>query len=378
MYQIIKNENKIEGLEMKTFSDLKFREREHLQEWIAGTPSCLGEELLVIQKEFSGFHETNERLDLLALDKLGNLVIIENKLDDSGKDVTWQSIKYASYCSTLTKQQIIEIYQDYLGSSAKAEEKISEFFDEKEIDEIVLNQGLNSQRLILIAANFRKEVTSTVLWLMNFKIRIQCFRVTPFALGSQLFLNIEQILPIKDTEEFSIGIASKAQEEVKAQETSNQRELARQKFWEQFLHESNQNSNFFMNNSPSKNRWIGKGIGFSGVSLNLIITQSNCRAEIYFNCGNKKENKDFFDFIFKMKHQIEKDFGSALTWERLDDRTSCRIKTQLDGVSYLEEADWQKMNTFLIASSMNMEKAFKKPIQKLKTYAKNKPSGDSF
>jgi len=42
---------------------------------------------LVIQKEFDGFNETNERLDLLALDKQGNIVVIENKLDDSGKDV---------------------------------------------------------------------------------------------------------------------------------------------------------------------------------------------------------------------------------------------------------------------------------------------------
>jgi hypothetical protein len=29
----------------------------------------LGEELLIIQKEFDGFEDTNERLDLLALDK---------------------------------------------------------------------------------------------------------------------------------------------------------------------------------------------------------------------------------------------------------------------------------------------------------------------
>ena len=42
------------------------------------------------------------------MDKSGNLVIIENKLDDSGKDVTWQSLKYASYCSGLTKENIIK------------------------------------------------------------------------------------------------------------------------------------------------------------------------------------------------------------------------------------------------------------------------------
>jgi hypothetical protein len=38
---------------------------------------------------------------------------------------------------------------------------------------------------------------------MNFKIRLQCFKVTPFSFGDQLFLNVEQILPTKDTEDFA-------------------------------------------------------------------------------------------------------------------------------------------------------------------------------
>jgi RecB family endonuclease NucS len=87
MYLINKSSNRISKLKEKSFSELKFKEREHLQEWIANNPSSLREELLIIQKEFSGFKETKERLDLLALDKFGNLVIFENKLDDSGKNL---------------------------------------------------------------------------------------------------------------------------------------------------------------------------------------------------------------------------------------------------------------------------------------------------
>ena len=114
MYLINKIENKILKLEEKTFTELGFKEREHLQEWLAGDPNALGEPLLIIQKEFNGFQDTNERLDLLAIDKQGNLVIIENKLDDSGKDVTWQVLKYASYCSSLSKDEIRQIFQEYL------------------------------------------------------------------------------------------------------------------------------------------------------------------------------------------------------------------------------------------------------------------------
>jgi hypothetical protein len=41
----------------------------------------------------------------------GNLVIIENKLDDSGRDVTRQALKYASYCSSLSKEEMRVIFQ---------------------------------------------------------------------------------------------------------------------------------------------------------------------------------------------------------------------------------------------------------------------------
>src|SRR5690554_4621319 len=155
MYLINKEENRISKLKQKTFTELKLREREHLQEWIANNPLSLGEELLIIQKEFSGFNETNERLDLLALDKFGNVVVIENKLDDSGKDVTWQAIKYASYCASLTKQDIIKVYQDFLGTKAIAQEKLSEFFEGRDLSEVVLNQGIDRKSTRLNSSHVR-------------------------------------------------------------------------------------------------------------------------------------------------------------------------------------------------------------------------------
>jgi RecB family endonuclease NucS len=66
---IINKETKIAtAIEKKSFSELGFTERYDLQEWIANQPSILGEDLLIIQKEFDGFSDTKERLDLLALD----------------------------------------------------------------------------------------------------------------------------------------------------------------------------------------------------------------------------------------------------------------------------------------------------------------------
>ena len=132
MYQIDTANNRLKGLKKIKFSDYGLKERQHLQEWLANEPKVFGEELLIIQKEVSGFSDTNERLDLLALDKFGNIVVIENKLDDSGRNVTWQALKYASYCATLNKENIKNIFQDYLskqGQNQDATNILSEFFD---------------------------------------------------------------------------------------------------------------------------------------------------------------------------------------------------------------------------------------------------------
>ena len=79
------------------FSRMGLRERKDIQEWVAANPGILGDDLLIIGKEFSGFDLTNERLDLLAVDSNGKLVVIELKRDDTGADAHWQAIKYASY-----------------------------------------------------------------------------------------------------------------------------------------------------------------------------------------------------------------------------------------------------------------------------------------
>ena len=156
MYIIDQTSNSLTKIEQTSFKALKLEERKHLQEWIAKEPSSLGEELLIIQKEFDGFSDTRERLDLLALDKDGNLVVIENKLDDSGRNVTWQAIKYASYCSSLTKQDVIDIYQKYLGETASAEESLSDFFDGRDLSDVEINIG-NSQRIFFCCCSFSQR-----------------------------------------------------------------------------------------------------------------------------------------------------------------------------------------------------------------------------
>lgn len=361
MFLINKEENRISEIEKMTLAQLGFRERDHLQEWLANNPEALGEELLIVQKEFAGFNDTNERLDLLALDKQGNLVVIENKLDDSGKDVTWQFLKYASYCSSLTKAQIIKIYQKFLDkkdTDESSEENLSEFLHGMEIEEIALNTG-QTQRMILVSGAFRKEVTSTIMWLLNYGIQIQCFKTTPYSHDENLFLNIEQILPMKEAEEYSISMAEKTQENINSQKEIKQRHIVRRKFWIKVLSAMNKKSDLFQNISPNIYHWIGAGSGVRGVGFNFSATKSECRSELYIDRGEKSENEFVFDQLNKNKSDIESDFGNSLRWERLDSKRACRIKFDDLNFNIFDEDSWDETINLVTDAMQKMEAVFK-------------------
>ncbi len=196
MYKVDTDAKQIAKLLPKTFTELHLLERFDIQEWIAQSPEILGEDLLIIAKELE--LPSRIRIDLLAIDRKGNLVIIELKRDSSGSDVEWQAIKYASYCSNFLPEDIFSHYAKYLESdSDEAQLKIEEFLEE-ELES--LNQG---QRIILVAREFHSDVASAVLWLRDFEVDIKCVRLRPYMdADNDLFITPDTIIPLPEAKDY--------------------------------------------------------------------------------------------------------------------------------------------------------------------------------
>ena len=377
MFKIDPAANRIKPLEVKRFTDLGFTERKHLQEWLENYPQALspgeGDELLIIQKEFDGFDDTRERLDLLAIDKDGNLVIIENKLDDSGRDVVWQALKYASYCANLKKQQVVEIFQRYLNQKAQlegaepanAEKVLLEFLQADDLQSVQLNT-LKSQRLILVAAHYRKEVTNTVLWLSQFGVICQCFKVTPYQAGAELFLNVEQIIPTPEAADFMIGMMAKEAEEKSASHEQLNRHRLRLAFWEQALEAfSHSNCSLYNNISPGKDHWLSAGSGLSGMVFSIIFGKSEVRVEFSMARSQAAANQFVFNRLEAQKEKIEVSFGAALIWLPLPDRKACRIQYSKPVDGY-DKANWPEMIQWLTEHMTRLGQALSGPLEKIK------------
>ena len=351
------------SLKKVPFSELKLSERYDLQEWIINNPCILGENLLIIQKEFDGFLDTSERLDLLALDEQGRLVIIENKLDDSGKDVVWQALKYVSYCATLTKNEICEIFQHYLGASGVASEKIVEFYDEQDYESIRLNPAGGDQRIILVAANFRKEVTSTVLWLRDHGVDITCIKVTPYLHEDKLYLDPEQILPMQDIGDYQIRLTAKKQEEVISSKVEAKRHRLIYRFWEMALPELRVKTGMYNNVSPSKEKWLSGATGHSGVVYNAAVNLKAARAELFINAGDANRNKQIFHALYANKEEIERKFGSELDWLENPSKKTSKICVHYHDHGLDDEEHWELIVNFLADNIAKLASALKKQLE---------------
>lgn len=189
------------------FADIGVKERQDLEAWVLAHPQILGERLLVISSEFHRFDKSNRRLDVLALDEDGNLVVVELKLDIVGSHADLQAIRYAAFCSTMTMADVIEeLAATKKGSKEAAENTIREFLAVDELPEL----GDRPRILLVAGAMDDQEITSCVLWLRRFGLDIGCVELTPYRVPSGMIVLVPKtIIPLPETREYMVKVEKK-------------------------------------------------------------------------------------------------------------------------------------------------------------------------
>jgi hypothetical protein len=209
--------NGITRLPETTFSSAGVYERRDLQRLLRAHIEVIAPDTLVIDEEFGDWEDVRRRIDLLAIDKTGNIVVIELKRTEDGGHMELQSIRYASMVSTLTFDQAVEVFARYLNKIGKegqdARMAILEFLEWDESDD---DRFAQDTRIVLASAEFSPEITSSVLWLADHGIDIRCVRLKPYNLGGRLLVDVQQIIPLPETEQYQVQFREKAQKERQA------------------------------------------------------------------------------------------------------------------------------------------------------------------
>ena len=201
----------VNGTKSKTLSETTPSQEnlteDDLREWlIRNTKEFFSENLLVIGREVK-IEGIGDRIDVLAIDRDGNLVVLELKRGELTGNVDFQILKYVSYISRWEYSRIKAQFQRFIdtawgreiyGEGADFNEELEEFCN----DDYEVN---GNQRMILIGNDIGDRVGSVVLWLREQGIDVSIANFSLFKHDSELYLSAETVIPTSQLERFTPG-----------------------------------------------------------------------------------------------------------------------------------------------------------------------------
>ncbi|HBY59138.1 MAG TPA: hypothetical protein DEH78_04910 [Solibacterales bacterium] len=216
LYELTKTA--ITALNQTTFAAQDIAERFDLQRLLKQHIEVIAPDTLVIAEEFCEWDESKRRVDLLGVDRDANLVVIELKRTEDGGHMELQAVRYAAMVSAMTFTKAVEVYARHLeqtGSTDDAETALLQFLNWDTADEDVFGRDV---RIVLVSAEFSKEITTSVLWLNEHELDIRCVRLRPYALESRVLLDVQQVIPLPEADAYTVQLKKKAEENRKAKQ----------------------------------------------------------------------------------------------------------------------------------------------------------------
>jgi hypothetical protein len=214
LYQV--NPDSLGKIKQTTFSEQGIKERTDLQRLLKTQIEVIADDVMVIAEEFGDWDGSNRRVDLLAIDRNANIVVIELKRTEDGGHMELQAIRYAAMLSTMTFEQAVKTYASYMhvnNIEGVPEEIILSFLDWVEPDE---DQFAQDVRIILASAEFSKELTTSVIWLNERNLDVRCIRMRPYFDGEKTLLDVQQVIPLPEATEYQVKVREKQQKERQA------------------------------------------------------------------------------------------------------------------------------------------------------------------
>jgi hypothetical protein len=197
-------------LEEASFVGLGVKERQDLQRFLKIKIDVVAPGVLVIAEEFCDWGDSKRRVDLLGIDDKGSLVVFELKRSDDGGHMELQAIRYAAMVSRMTFAKAVGAYQTHLDAAGAGQDARAQLLDFLNTSEPPRDEDTLPVRIVLVSADFAKELTTAVLWLNEWEIDIRCVRVKPYWDGQSVMLDVQQVVPLPEASEYQVTLTQGA------------------------------------------------------------------------------------------------------------------------------------------------------------------------
>ncbi|MFI6609374.1 DNA-binding protein [Streptomyces sp. NPDC050507] len=176
-------------------------------------PQVLGESVLVVTAEYDRWADTDgvparDRLDVLGLDATGRLVVVELKRGTADRDVHLQAITYAALVSRFDLGTLAQAHRDFL--SRRGQDLDIDACTQRLLDHVDGEWSpelLQRPRQVIIAADFPKQVTHSVVWLSEMSLDIDLIQVGLWKVEGHLVAGFTKVYPTPEVEEFTLAPA---------------------------------------------------------------------------------------------------------------------------------------------------------------------------
>jgi len=163
-------------------AEARLASEQQLEQMIVASPSLLSDDIMLIgRQEDTGL---GGRIDLLAVNPDGTLVLVELKRDRTPREVVAQALDYASWVEKLGAGEIAAIYGRFKPGSSLAADFKARFGSP--LDEAALNA---SHQIVLVAAALDDSTERIIRYLGDRGIAINAMFFQVFAHGSDTFVS---------------------------------------------------------------------------------------------------------------------------------------------------------------------------------------------
>lgn len=167
-----------------------------LEAWLEKNPDGIVEDgkLLIIGRQvptnLGGF------IDLLGIDRHGNVVVLELKRDRTPRETLAQAFEYASSVEGLDLEQLEAIFCSYSGDeAAKLGQYHREYFGLGIEEAVAFNKD---QRIVIVGQNITPEIRQTAIFMRKKGIRVTCLEFSFFQTETGLDLLSSEIVVGKE------------------------------------------------------------------------------------------------------------------------------------------------------------------------------------
>jgi hypothetical protein len=199
-------------LEETSFAELRIQERADLQRLLCAQLDVIAPDCKLVTDEFGDWEDSQRRIDILAIDADGNLVVIELKRTKDGGHLELQALRYAAMVSTMSFEQVVAAHADYLRRSALAGDARADLLAFLGWEEPVTERFAADVRIVLVSADFSKEITTTVLWLNEHDLDVRCVRMCPYVFDGKTLLHVEQLIPLPEAAEYQVRVRQREEQ----------------------------------------------------------------------------------------------------------------------------------------------------------------------